>query len=140
MKTLGELIDAVMASEYGAYVQTAVNDTPSAEMVVLRNQPLNDEMVCTLCVAVADEFRIRLDGISTDELYMVVKGECQAFFSAVWAHVESLGILRESVFVPITITDMMKQFGLVDVIDGKVHLTDKGNAAADQVEREIKNS
>lgn len=133
MKTIGELIDALLNSDASSvYLFVTCRDADPETMAKFRALPITEENVRELSRVIATTVRNHLMGGCgmTDEEYVTELRECHEFFGEVWRLVSDLGISKESVDVPISFVEMAVADGIVQVENGLVSLTPQGEAIA----------
>lgn len=131
LKTIGELIDALLNSETSCiWLNMVCRHTDADTMAQFRALPILPENIQIFSQTIAAQIRAYLVGVCTEERFESIHSEGKEFFEAVWQIVKDMGIPREAVCVPISYTDMAVEAGVVTVNDGMVSLTDAGRQTA----------
>jgi len=131
MKTIGELIDALLESETPCtWLSMVCSNTDADVMVQFRGLPIVPENIQIFSQTIAAQIRAYLAGVCTEEHFESIHREGREFFETVWQMVKDMGIPREAVCVPISCGDMAVEAGIVTIDDGVVSLTEAGGQAA----------
>jgi hypothetical protein len=101
--------------------------------------PLDAANVLTLAGPLTDVIQYEIGGRSDQESYDDARNRGHAFLKLIHAKARELGVdvPLEQIDVPLTPSETMEQAGMVKIVDGRVHLTEEGLAAAHEVQGQI---
>ncbi len=100
---------------------------------------LAPDLVINFAEDMVSYFKEHISGTCTDELYTERKKDGHAFLREIHKAAKELGIdvdIRR-IDVPLTPSDLLASAGLVEIKDGKIRLTQKGERLAMEAEEEL---
>lgn len=123
MNTIGEVIDALMASDTDClWLDMVVGHTDADTMTQFRALPICPENLAIFSGAIAEQIRGYLVGVFTEERFASALQEGHALFQATWELVKDHGISKDVVDIPISYGEMAERAGVVKITDGMVSL------------------